>query len=115
MRKTIAVGLTIGAVALAGCGSSNGTDPTHAAASCLRNALANQALKVGDNCGDPSAAQTLKQMDGAQMNVSCTRRDGNEYVCDVKIPNATEMPVSVQSGFYDVTYDGHSIVYQPDF
>ena len=105
MRKLlIGLGATI---VLAGCGGSG--DQTSAAATCLKNALANQALQQGgNNCNGPSAANVEDTTLG-KITSTCTHKTGNEYVCDVTTPN----PAGVKSGFYDVTYDGKSIVFQP--
>lgn len=102
-------------IILAGCGSAHETDPTKAAATCLRNALANEALDPKDtNCGDATAAHVLDQGGGMHVTVTCTHRDANEYICDVKVPTAEGISLTgVHGGFYDVVYDGRSITFSP--
>ena len=85
---------------------------------CLRNSLANQHLSSGTNCGDATAYIAMAQS-SQKINVSCTAKVGNEYVCDVTgsatqpLIAGTNAPSQIQGGFYDVTFDGKSIVYQP--
>lgn len=110
IRQALAVGLvTLG---VAGCGGDK-SDQTKAAATCLGNALANEALHGGTDCGNGTAAHVLDQGSGTRVTVACTHRDGNEYICDVKVPESNGIRLtSVRPGFYDVTYDGKSIVFQ---
>lgn len=104
MRRRIALVAVALGLALAGCGGKT-SDPTADAAKCLRNAVAQDALHdSGGNCNDPSAVDA---MGGDAPKATCTKQNGNQYVCDVKGGTA------VRDGFYDVTYDGKSIVYQP--
>lgn len=104
MRAVALIAVVGALVGIVGCGSS---DQTAVAATCLRNALAEPA---GQNCGDPTSYDAMKEFDGP-MNVRCTHRDGNDYVCDVTGPFTQSATPSV-GGFYDVTFDGKSIVYQ---
>ena len=118
MKITSALFTTmVATVALAGCGGS-GSNKTSDTALCLRNQLANQQLSSGTNCDDPTAYTAMAQSD-QKINVSCTAKVGNEYVCDVTgsatqpMIAGTNAPPEIQGGFYDVTFDGKSIIYQP--
>lgn len=101
------------AVLVAACGWSS--DRTGDAAQCLRNALANRQLDSSNtNCGDSTAANVEDSGSGTKMTVSCTHQEANEYICDVKVPDSGGINLSgIKGGFYDVTYDGKSIVFQP--
>lgn len=111
--RTIVRSLIVAAV-LAGCGgSSKPVDHTASAATCLRNALANQALHGGTNCGDSTTAKVLNGGSGTKITVTCTHQNGNEYICDAKVPVSDGINLTgVKPGFYQVTYDGKSIVFQ---
>lgn len=109
----LATAAAVAAGALSACGG--GSDQTAAAATCLRNSIAQQA--TGDqpgNCGDTIAWDATKQVATSRgeqpFTVTCTHQNANQYVCDVKDPDGTS---NGHDGFYNVTYDGHSIVYQP--
>jgi hypothetical protein len=80
-------------------------DQTSAAATCLKNAIANGS--ASNNCADSTGVQAL-QSNSTHMNVSCTHQAANQYICDV----TSSGPVPEPTGFYGVTYDGSSIVYQ---
>jgi hypothetical protein len=54
---------------------------TTQAASCLKNAIANQALSGGNNCADSSATKALGGF--GPINVGCTHQGANQYICDV--------------------------------
>jgi hypothetical protein len=99
---------------LAGCGSN---DPTAAAKRCFENALASQSIHSGSNtCADATAYKIDQQGSGTKFSVTCTHKAANQYICNVTGP-ATQSASDggtgiVQGGFYNVTYDGKSIVYQ---
>lgn len=116
MRTRISFGIAAGAVValLAGCGGSG--DQTAAAAKCLQNALANQVGGTGNNCADSTSSSLLQSGSGTKINVSCTHKNGNEYICDVTGPGTQSVLNGgtgvVQGGFYNVVFDGKTIVYQ---
>lgn len=107
MRRTGLAALA--ALALAACGGSG--DQTSAAAKCLRNALANQTIGGGHNCANSTASQAIATVTG-NVNVTCTHKQANEYICNATGPGTKASGGTVQGGFYDVTFDGKSIVYQ---
>ena len=116
MRKHMLAGTCVAVVAagLAGCGG----DQTSAAATCLRNAIANQAIGSGNNnCADDTAYNVAESGSGTKFSVTCTHQAANQYVCDVSGPGAQSVDSGgmgmIQGGFYNVTYDGKSIVFQP--
>lgn len=114
MRSLCLVLLAVGAAVLIGaCGGSS--DHTSDAAKCLRNALANQKLDPSNtSCGDSTAANIEDGGSGTKITVACTHQGANEYICDVKVPDGGGINLSgIQGGFYNVTYDGKSIVFQP--
>jgi hypothetical protein len=104
--------------AVASCGS----DQTGKAATCLRDALAKTTVPSaqGPVRGCPSAAayDVMQRAPGTRFSVTCTHRNGHEYLCDVIGP-ATQSAFSEASAYmlprgrYRVMYDGHHISYQP--
>jgi hypothetical protein len=111
-----AVGIILAALALAACGSQQ--DSTKLAASCLQNALANDALSGPRNCADDIAYKVAMSGSGSKFSATCTHQDGNQYICDVTGPGTQPIDAggldTVRGGFYAITYDGKSIVYQPN-
>lgn len=109
-----AAALALG-LAVAGCGSSapTQTQMTAKAQTCLANAIANKALKGGTNCGNNLANHTLKIEGDKPVSASCTHQAANQYVCQVTggISNISGKAI-VSDGFYDVTFDGQSIVFR---
>jgi hypothetical protein len=95
----------------AACGGSG--DQTKTAASCLRNALANNALHGGNNCADDTAYKVDASGGGTKFDASCTHQDANQYICQVTGPGTDGTDgQGIKAGFYNVTFDGKSIVYQ---
>ena len=80
-------------------------DQTTAAATCLKNAIGNG--NSSNNCADSTGVQAL-QSNSTSLNVTCTHQAANQYICDV----TSSGPVPEPAGFYSVTFDGKSIVYQ---
>lgn len=110
MRALLVITMT--SILLAACGGSSNQDSQ--TASCLHNALAAQFLGSNvNNCNDSSAADVFNKS-AEKMGVTCTHQAGDQYVCDVKLSGATSLfGADVPSGFYNVSYDGKSITYQP--
>lgn len=110
----IVVGMLTSA-ALTGCGSS-GPPSDAATATCLRNALANEALHAAGSCAASTAAAVESERavgSSGRFTVGCTHQNGDVYVCHVTVPTVDGINVSgIQAGFYDVTFDGQSIVFQ---
>jgi hypothetical protein len=107
MNRRVLVIAAFAAMAIASCGGS--TDQTSATAKCLRNSIASRTIGSGtDNCADATAGSL------SGLNVRCTHKVGNEYTCDVTGSGDQSIDVFKDyEGFYDVTFDGRSIVYQP--
>lgn len=113
----------LAALFVAGCGSSKPaatqTQTTTTATHCFENALADASIKTtSSNCGDATSFDILNKASQGRFSAQCTHKLGNEYICDVTgagtqpigLPGSAAM---VKGGFYSVTFDGKSIVYQP--
>lgn len=93
----LALALLVTAFGIAGCGGSS--DKSSEAASCLKNAVNNPS---GSDCGS--------YIDGGftppAASARCTLKVGNDYTCATTDQSGNDT-------FYDVTYDGKRITYQP--
>lgn len=112
---------------LAGCGgatktvtrtatSSSAAAPSQGAAStveqkfgvCIAEA-AYMSASTQPDC-DPT---TLSASPYVPAQVTCVYKSGNEYTCQATAPSEDSQIAGKINGFWDVTYDGSNIAWQP--